>query len=81
MHRLVIVLRNTQVERTFHEEQSAPEVLSEIAAWLASAERVAREEMRCVSFGVEVHQLGAECCHTRPARRDELSQRRRVGHG
>lgn len=80
MCKLVIVLRNTRLEKTFQEEQSAPEVLSEIASWLASAERVAREDGRCVSFGVEVHQLGAECCHTRPVRADELP-RRRVGHG
>jgi hypothetical protein len=62
---LVIVLRNYRHEAVYGPAVPVPEILGHISEWLASAEKKSRESGVCCSFGVEVHQVDAECDHER----------------
>jgi hypothetical protein len=76
---LVIVLRNYKTERVFGSAVPAPEILGHISSWLASAEKKARENGVCCSFGVEIHQVDAECDHERQKAPGEGRARKQHG--
>jgi hypothetical protein len=67
MRAMTVVLESSRGSRTFARSRTTqPEILAQIAAWLAKAERVAEESGACISFTVGVHVDGPDCDHGRP---------------